>query len=455
MFSFLYSEKKKSRQNAGNWLEMADRIYRYRRDELSPAQLGQLQSATGEVKRLLEEKADASRMTAAVEALEKVLRHTGGRIYPASSIIENVEFFLCAAILILGVRAYFVQPFKIPTNSMWPTYYGMTAEIVPSGEEPGWSRKLARLATLGATNYTVTAPADGEVLLATFTNGVDLFPAYSEKNGRSMLVFPSSVKEYVFSVGGEMVRLTVPVDFDFNEVLADAFFKGRGRELNGALKNAALKNQPLEQSTLLVEQGGRKGEHRAYWIPLGKRVKKGEKIVSFDLLTGDLLFVDRLTYNFFPPKVGTGFVFKTKHIKSPGMLDQSGRQIDQYYIKRLVGEAGDQLEVRKPAPLISDGPAPDAEDKSGQLFRNGRPIDGAEAFAKNSRKDGLYPGYTAEGSLAFGEILSVPGNSYVAMGDNSPNSRDSRFWGFVPNKEVVGRPLFIYYPLTSRWGPAH
>ncbi len=40
------------------------------------------------------------------------------------------------------------------------------------------------------------------------------------------------------------------------------------------------------------------------------------------------------------------------------------------------------------------------------------------------------------------------------MGDNSNNSFDSRFWGFVPDKEVVGRPLFIYYLFSRRWGPS-
>ena len=51
-------------------------------------------------------------------------------------------------------------------------------------------------------------------------------------------------------------------------------------------------------------------------------------------------------------------------------------------------------------------------------------------------------------------MVDVPAKSYFAMGDNSPNSKDSRAWGFVPDKEVVGRPLFIYYPLTRRWGVA-
>jgi signal peptidase I len=40
------------------------------------------------------------------------------------------------------------------------------------------------------------------------------------------------------------------------------------------------------------------------------------------------------------------------------------------------------------------------------------------------------------------------------MGDNSGNSADGRYWGFVPAADVIGRPLFIYYPFTRRWGPA-
>ena len=44
--------------------------------------------------------------------------------------------------------------------------------------------------------------------------------------------------------------------------------------------------------------------------------------------------------------------------------------------------------------------------------------------------------------------------NFFAMGDNSPNSADGRVWGFVPAMDVVGRPLFVYYPFTSHWGPA-
>jgi signal peptidase I len=65
--------------------------------------------------------------------------------------------------------------------------------------------------------------------------------------------------------------------------------------------------------------------------------------------------------------------------------------------------------------------------------------------------DGLQ---AADGMLPRGVSVTVPAHSFFALGDNSPRSLDSRYWGFVPEKDVVGRPLFIYFPLTSRWGLA-
>jgi signal peptidase I len=40
------------------------------------------------------------------------------------------------------------------------------------------------------------------------------------------------------------------------------------------------------------------------------------------------------------------------------------------------------------------------------------------------------------------------------LGDNSANSLDSRYWGYVPEKSVIGKAIFIYYPFTKRWGLA-
>jgi signal peptidase I len=170
----------------------------------------------------------------------------------------------------------------------------------------------------------------------------------------------------------------------------------------------------------------------------GKTVRAGERVLSFDILTGDQLFVDRVSYHFVRPEAGDGFVFRTDNIDSPNMRDRAtGRQLEQYYIKRLAGVPGDTLEIKEPV-----------------LYRNGRPIEGSKAFNRNATREGNYPGYEATGLLAEGQTFTVPPDSYVALGDNSANSQDSRYWGTVPAKDVVGRPLFIYYPFTKRWGPA-
>lgn len=434
MFDFLLSEEKKLRRSAVQWLEMAGRVYDYRRDQLSPAQLQQLESARADLKKQTKAGAKADALKEGISRLEKAMKECGGRIYPTNSLVENVDFFLVAAIVILGLRAYFIQPFKIPTNSMWPTYYGMTSAAYPAGEEPSALVKAARLAALGAQNYTLRAPADGEVMIPFLPSG---YAAFSERAGRTMFVFPASLHEYALSVGGETVRVTVPadwarsIDFGFESVLAKTYFGG----------SRAAMYRPLQEAVNAAPG------KQVYWIPTGRQVRKGEPILSFDILTGDMLFVDRISYNFFPPKVGQGFVFHTRKIEGIGM--------DQYYVKRLVGLPGDVMEVRRPTHMGANGPQTlGYGGPEGQLFRNGEPITGADAFRKNANKEGLYPGYTATGLLSFGRTLEVPTNHYFAMGDNSPNSADGRSWGFIPDKEVVGRPLFIYYPITTRWGPA-
>ena len=133
MFGFFDSQEKKMRDNASNWLELASKVWSYRRDQLSEKDSDELVGRTRDLKRLLKDRADAARLKLGIESLEGALGRTGGAIYPKTSLVENVEFFLVAAIVILGIRTYFVQPFKIPTNSMWPTYYGMVAENLPPG----------------------------------------------------------------------------------------------------------------------------------------------------------------------------------------------------------------------------------------------------------------------------------------------------------------------------------
>lgn len=424
----LFSSEKKMRENASNWLELAEKVWHFRRDRLSMQESERLRKATADLQHQLKVKADAGKLKLSIEGLESVLRQTGGAIYPKTSLVENVEFFLVAAIVILGVRTYFVQPFKIPTNSMWPTYNGMTPEVFKSkAEEPGLLAKAGRLVAFGAWPHRLDAPVDGEILIPLGGRENRGFVHSRNVRGKSWLVLPTTLRQYTIVVGNEEVTVQVPLDFDFDWAIYEAFF-GNNDVYSTKKFVAALEAKIAAGETEIREIDG----ESLRCVRTGRRVKAGERVLSFDEMTGDQLFVDRISYHFVRPTVGSGFVFRTGNI--PYIRQRAG---DQYYIKRLVGVPGDELEI-----------------KGTTLLRNGAPITGSKAFQANARQLGNYPGYQALGLLSPGSKVKVDPDAFFAMGDNSGNSEDGRYWGFVPAKDAVGRPLFIYYPFTQRWGPA-
>jgi signal peptidase I len=429
MFGLFRTQQSRVRHDAQNWLEVADKVYHYRRDELTDTQLNELVHLRAELSSRLKQRVDIGRLKLAIEALETVLRRHGGRVYPKTSLVDNVEFFLVAAIVILGLRAFVVQPFKIPTNSMWPSYYGMTHELYPADEPaPGVLVRAFRLIAFGAQRKEMVAPVAGEVEVPFVNREGRILVQFGIVRARKWLVLPTQLREYTFYVDGRPMRLRVPLDFDFDRLAMEAFFA------NGRL-NRLFEQGRVRETHVTVNMGGVAHPERIWLAPTGRTVRAGETALRFDLLTGDQLFVDRLSYHFVAPKVGQGFVFRTGNIRDP----ETGRATlgDKYYIKRLVGVPGDTLAIRDPV-----------------LLRNGEPITGAAAFANNHERVNGFDGYRAGGFLRNGAVWEVPPDRFVALGDNSNNSLDSRYWGFVPAGDVIGRPLFIYYPFTRRWGPA-
>lgn len=426
LFGLFTSKDKKAWESAHQWLETAERVWHFRRDLWSEADLKEYEMRTGQVREQLKMKVGAVTLEPTIDALEKTLARLGGRVYPRGSFAENIEFLLMAAIVIIGIRTYIVQPFKIPTNSMWPTYYGMKGETFSDTQPvPNAAERAFRFLAFGATRRAAIAPDSGEVSAKFFTDGR---MAYTLRNDRKWLVIPTQVREYTFYVNGSPTSLRVPMDFhDFDSIVQKHFFgsaEGFTKYVDAAGRKGAL------SLTQIPIREGAPGAARAFQMSLGKTVAVGAPVLQFDILTGDQLFVDRVSFHFVKPSVGSGFVFRTNHIDGIGE--------DQYYIKRLVGVPGDRLEIRDPV-----------------LYRNGAPITGAKAFEKNAQTEGLYRGYSNMGTLLPpGEVLTVPENSFFALGDNSHDSRDGRYWGFVPAQDAIGRPLFIYYPFTSRWGLA-
>ena len=87
------------------------------------------------------------------------------------------------------------------------------------------------------------------------------------------------------------------------------------------------------------------------------------------------------------------------------------------------------------------------------LFINGKK---AEGFGLRARDGGgrRYRGYGPGGALSAEPTKSfiVPAHGFFALGDNSYNSYDSRYWGPVPDENLVGRGLFVYWPFNPHWG---
>jgi signal peptidase I len=419
VFGIFASQDRKMRATAEHWIELAERVWHYRRDLLTEPETQRLLGHTQEVREAVRTRQDAAKLKLLVERLEETLRQVGGRVYPKTSLVENVEFFLMAAIVILGIKVYFVQPFKIPTNSMWPSYYGMTPEVYPKGEPaPSLARQAARFVLFGAVHHELVAPESGTIRVPVRYNdmfGSDGRVAFDQVDGRKWLVLPTKVRQYLFYVNETPVKLQLPLDFDFDLAVREAF------------------GVTSDQMIRLAQRSARSGGG-IRWVDLPVKAEAGKSFLSFDVMTGDQLFVDRVSFHFFRPEVGQGFVFRTGNI--PEIAKDYG---DQYYIKRLVGRPGDVLEVKEPA-----------------LWRNGAPITGAKAFEMNANREGKFRGYTyAPESQAMllqrGTTAKVPANFFLALGDNSLNSADGRYWGYVPAKDVVGKPLFIYFPFTSRW----
>jgi signal peptidase I len=163
------------------------------------------------------------------------------------------------------------------------------------------------------------------------------------------------------------------------------------------------------------------------------------------LLVGDRLFVDRTTVA--PKTSWVGPVIPYSEIKRNDIIVFiSPKEPGLYVVKRIIGVPGDRIHL-----------------VNGKLFRNGQPVD--EPYVV---RNGSYDPYRDEfpsqpppfdavtsewhvslNSFIQGGDLMVPEGGYFAMGDNRDVSYDSRYWGFIPRANVIGRPMFIFWSFET------
>jgi len=171
---------------------------------------------------------------------------------------------------------------------------------------------------------------------------------------------------------------------------------------------------------------------QAFQIPSGS--------MENTLLVGDFLLVDKLHYAGLPGPA---------HLLPYGKIERGDIVVfyfpvdaSQFLVKRVIGMPGDHIRLR---------------DKI--VYVNGQPLQENYAIHKQWMPDGYrdnFPNqrgysrdidrhwrYELSNYVNDGELV-VPADHYFVMGDNRDNSLDSRYWGFVPRANIVGRPLVIY-----------
>jgi len=174
-----------------------------------------------------------------------------------------------------------------------------------------------------------------------------------------------------------------------------------------------------------------------FHIDLGRSFHKGDPMVHGYVNTGDHVFVDKFSYNFRSPRRGEVFVFNTKGIMTTeNKANPEGPS--QYYIKRLAGLPDDALRIDSPNFFVNGERAHE--------FGFQRVMAGQDGYRGYSQG----PSY---GNLSAPDsVFHVPPHCYFALGDNSYNSADGRYWGIVPEQNLMGDGLFVYWPFNSHWG---
>ncbi len=184
--------------------------------------------------------------------------------------------------------------------------------------------------------------------------------------------------------------------------------------------------------TLIVLLFGTTSLVQAFVIPTGS--------MEDTLLVGDHVLVDKLSYA--PPGRVTNHLLPYEDVhRGDIVIFRFPPDIKQTYVKRVMGAPGDRLHMRNK-----------------ELYLNGHPLNEPYAVHKNDYIDNYRDNFPAEPDSTVvpagldmlqrhvndGELI-VPPNCYFALGDNRDNSSDSRYWGFVPRENIIGKPLLIYW----------
>jgi signal peptidase I len=184
------------------------------------------------------------------------------------------------------------------------------------------------------------------------------------------------------------------------------------------------------------------------------RIPSGSMIPT--LLVGDWLFVNKLVYGPHIPFTTTSLPGYSEPKRGEVVVFQSPPQIDQpedptpTLVKRLVGVPGDTLFMRKAVLYVNGVAQPQgaaaAANPQGDPGEVSSLFDWQKRIGLKASRFGAAPAQPTHDD--WGPFV-VPPRHYFMLGDNRYNSKDGRYWGFVPRGNIRGRPLFVYYSYNA------
>ncbi len=163
------------------------------------------------------------------------------------------------------------------------------------------------------------------------------------------------------------------------------------------------------------------------------------------LLIGDFILVNKFAYGLRFPAFNTKFLDIGEPQRGDIVVFRYPKDPSQDYIKRIIGLPGDTISYRNHVLYVNGKPMPQKILGIYTGTGQGREMTGAELRLEDL--DGVEHQILVDHRVVDrtnGGTWVVPEGHYFAMGDNRDRSSDSRFWGFVPEENLVGKAFFIW-----------
>ncbi len=302
---------------AGLYLREAAKLIAYRKDVVTAEVIQSVQSAMKALEEAIRGR-DKTHVEECMQQLDNACRglqpplHDGGWR-------ENVEVFVVAISIALGVRTYFVQPFTIPTGSMQPTLNGIISKATDT-PPPSLPMRAVDWIIKGRSYFDVTAERS------------ETIQSIEEKHRFGLSLGP----------------------FTYTLIRTDA-----GTYSVGVPATALATDRRC--------------------MP-GTKVNPGDIIARGYSDSGDHVLVDKFSYHFLRPVQSNVFVFNTAGIRTIQNRSNPGSP-SQFYIKRLAAVGGDQLRIDPPVLYRNGQPAPEAPFQRVMAGTLKQPAEGYEGYS--------------------------------------------------------------------------